>query len=155
MDKNSIDLYSERDKELMRIAEEARMPGKNKIEEIKKFASLAGYKRIGIATCIAFQKEAEKLKEMLSDEFDVYITNCKLDKITSTEFFGVESKGLICNPVGQANELEQNKTELNISFGLCMGHDLLFNQKSVAPVTTLIVKDREFKHNPMAIFKDL
>ncbi len=36
-----------------------------------------------------------------------------------------------------------------------MGHDILFNQKSEAPVTTLIVKDRQHKHNPFKEFEDI
>ncbi|MHA1741489.1 MAG: DUF1847 domain-containing protein, partial [Candidatus Thorarchaeota archaeon] len=34
--------------------------------------------------------------------------------------------------------------------GLCIGHDMLFNKYSEAPVTTLIVKDRVLGHNPVA-----
>jgi uncharacterized metal-binding protein len=33
--------------------------------------------------------------------------------------------------------------------GLSLGHDLLYNKYSRAPVTTLIVKDRTNGHNPM------
>lgn len=32
--------------------------------------------------------------------------------------------------------------------GLCLGHDVLFNKHSVAPVTTVIVKDRVLANNP-------
>ena len=69
------------------------------------------------------------------------------------ELLNNESKGLSCNPAGQADYLAQNNTELNISFGLCIGHDIIFNQKTKAPVTTLIVKDREHKHNPYKTFE--
>jgi uncharacterized metal-binding protein len=67
---------------------------------------------------------------------------------------GTDAKGISCNPAGQAKFLAENNTELNISFGLCMGHDLIFNQKSKAPVTTLVVKDREHKNNPFKEFED-
>jgi len=33
--------------------------------------------------------------------------------------------------------------------GLCVGHDMVFNQTSVAPVTNLVVKDRIHKHNTL------
>jgi uncharacterized metal-binding protein len=55
--------------------------------------------------------------------------------------------GLSSNPAGQAEYLHDQGSHLNISFGLCIRHDILFNLKSEAPVTTLIVKDREHKHN--------
>lgn len=86
--------------------------------------------------------------------FEVYSVNCKIGQISRSEFLGVGAKGLSCNPLGQADYLEQNKTELNISFGLCMGHDILFNGKSTAPVTTLVVKDRKYRHDPFEHFAD-
>ena len=38
-------------------------------------------------------------------------------------------------------------TELNIVFGLCVGHDTLFIKHSEAPVTCLVAKDRVMAHN--------
>jgi uncharacterized metal-binding protein len=146
-------LYTESDLQMMRIAEEARIPGKNRVEEIKNFARLAGYKRIGIAYCVALREEASKLKDMLASEFEVYSIDCFKDRIPSSEMLGDNTRGISCNPAGQAAFLNENNTELNISFGLCMGHDIIFNQKSKAPVTTLIVKDREHKHNPIKEFE--
>ena len=146
-------LYSKADIQAMKVAEEARLPGKNRVEEIKNFARLSGIKRIGIANCIGLQREADKLKRLLEGEFEVYSADCKIGKVTSSELLDNQSRGLSCNPAGQAAYLHENNTGLNISFGLCMGHDLIFNQKSKAPVTTLIVKDREHKHNPFKEFE--
>jgi len=156
LNKNNMsikDLYSQTDIQTMRVAEEVRLPGENRVEEIKNFARLSGIKRIGIANCIGLQKEADKLKRKLEKEFEVYTVDCKTGKVLSSELLNNESKGLSCNPSQQAEYLAQNKTELNISFGLCMGHDIVFNQKSKIPVTTLIVKDREHKHNPFKEFE--
>ncbi len=146
-------LYSDADINAMRIAEEARLPGKNRVEEIINFARLSGVKRIGIANCIGLNKEAGKLKERLEGEFEVYMADCKIGKIQSGELLNDESRGVSCNPAGQAEFLHENNTGLNISFGLCMGHDIIFNRKSAAPVTTLIVKDRQHKHNPFKEFE--
>jgi uncharacterized metal-binding protein len=147
-------LYSENDINTMRIAEESRLPGKNRVDEIINYAQMAGIKRIGIANCIGLQKEVEKLKVRLAEKFEVYSVDCKVGKILSAELLHNDSRGLSCNPAGQAEYLAQNNTELNISFGLCMGHDIVFNQKTKAPVTTLIVKDREHKNNPYKEFED-
>ncbi|HEY5592424.1 MAG TPA: DUF1847 domain-containing protein [Paludibacter sp.] len=46
--------------------------------------------------------------------------------------------GIIHSPYKESKE---NNTELNISMGLCVGHDMVFNQKSAAPVSVLVVKD--------------
>ncbi|MGL4802501.1 MAG: DUF1847 domain-containing protein, partial [Cetobacterium sp.] len=42
------------------------------------------------------------------------------------------------------------QTDLNILFGLCVGHDTLFIKHSEAPVTVFAVKDRVLCHNPVA-----
>lgn len=145
---NSKNLYSNEDIELMRVADKARIPGKNRVEELINFAEKSGIRRIGIANCISMQREANQLKERLGDKFEVYSIDCKVGKIPSSELLNDETiKGLSCNPAGQADYLAQNNTELNVSFGLCMGHDILFNIKSKAPTTTLVIKDREHKHN--------
>jgi uncharacterized metal-binding protein len=155
MDSNEYKkLYSDTDIRNMRIAEEARLPGKNRVEEIKNYARLSGIKRIGIAHCIAFKKEAVKLKEALTGEFEVFSIDCFNGRLLTSEVMGDDSRGISCNPAGQAKYLAQNNTELNILFGLCMGHDIIFNQKSKAPVTTLIVKDRQYQHNPFEAFKE-
>jgi len=124
-----------------------------KMDEIISYAQKSGMKRIGIAYCISLQKEAKKLKLRLAEQFEVYSIDCKYGKIPSGELLGTESKMLSCNPAGQAEYLAQNYTELNISFGLCLGHDNIFSQKSKAPVTTLVVKDRKYKNNPYKEFE--
>lgn len=147
-------LYSGKDIQQMRVSEEARLIGKNRVEEIKNYARLAGIKRIGIAHCIAFKNEAAKLKSALEPEFEVKSIDCYTGRVPSSVMLDNDTRGISCNPAGQAQFLANNQTELNISFGLCMGHDILFNQKSAAPVTTLVVKDREHKNNPFKEFED-
>ncbi len=44
---------------------------------------------------------------------------------------------------------------MNIAVGLCVGHDMLFNKYSEAPVTTIIVKDRVNSHNPIKALENL
>ena len=150
---NQKTLYSKSDIETMRIADKARMAGKNRVEELISFAEKSGIKRIGIANCISLQKEANSLKARLEEKFEVYSIDCKVGKVTGADLLDDETvKGLSCNPAGQAAFLAENNTELNVSFGLCMGHDILFNMKSKAPATTLVVKDREHKHNPYQEF---
>ena len=58
-----------------------------------------------------------------------------------------------CNPVLQAQLLNEAGTELNIVMGLCVGHDSLFYKHAQAVTTTLVVKDRVLVHNPvMALY---
>ena len=63
--------------------------------------------------------------------------------------------GISCNPAGQAQLMNEDHTELNLVMGLCLGHDMILNAKSNGLATTLIVKDRKFKHNPLEKFKTI
>lgn len=54
----------------------------------------------------------------------------------------------MCNPILQAKILNNEKTDLNVVIGLCVGHDSLFYKYSDALTTTLITKDRVLAHNP-------
>lgn len=146
-------IYSLADIEIMRAAEKGRIMGKNRVDELINFADKAGIKRVGIAHCISLQREADKLKERLTEKFEVFSIDCKTGRIAGAEILNDETvKGVSCNPAGQAEYLAKNNTELNVSFGLCMGHDIMFNMKSKVPTTTLIVKDREHKHNTFQEF---
>ncbi len=148
-------LYDKQSLEIMQTAEDAYVRGSNRVQEIKNYALKAGIKRIGIAHCVTFPKEAEAIKHFLSNEFEVYTIDCKCEGITKHEMLGCEGNGIMCNPVGQAEYLKENSTEFNISMGLCVGHDLVFNQKSASPVTTLVVKDRTSKNNTMETIQNL
>ena len=153
--KDIKELYTESDIETMRAAEKGRIPGKNRVEELISFAEKSGIKRIGISNCISLQREANELKTRLEGKFEVFSIDCKVGKITGAELLQDETvKGLSCNPAGQAEFLAEKNTELNVSFGLCVGHDSMFNMKSKAPVTTLVVKDREHKNNPYKEFQE-
>ncbi len=148
-------LYESNSLEIMKVAEDAYVRGSDRVHEIKNFARKAGIKRIGIAFCVSLPKEAEAVKHFLSDEFEVYSVDCKCGRVTKHEMLGCEGNGIMCNPAGQADYLKENNTELNISMGLCVGHDMVFNQKSVSPVSTLVVKDRTSRNNTMETIQNL
>jgi uncharacterized metal-binding protein len=143
------DLYDNDSLNVMRVAEEAYVRGSNRLEEIKNYARQAGIKRIGIAHCVSMPREADAVNRFLSDEFQVFSVDCKCGRISKSDMLGCEGESLMCNPAGQAEFLKDKNTELNISMGLCVGHDMLFSQKSDVAVTTLVVKDRVNHHNPI------
>ena len=146
-------LYDQQDRFVLKTAKDSLKPGINRVQEIIKYAKQAGYKKIGIANCTTFNKEADELQRILENEgFLVSIVNCKYGNIKFNDLVS-GYKGISCNPAGQAKYLEENNTELNIMIGLCLGHDMIFNSKSKAAVTTLVVKDRKLKHNPLEAIK--
>ena len=154
-EKETKHLYDNPSLEIMQAAEHAYVRGSNRVEEIKNFAREAGFKRIGIAHCVTFPNEAEKLKQFLSDEFEVFSVDCKCGKIPTCDMLGGEGKAIMCNPAGQAEYLQKNNTEMNISMGLCVGHDMIFNQKSASPVSTILVKDRINNHHTITSINNL
>lgn len=129
-----------------------------RVEETIEFARRLGAKKIGIATCVALLKETRVLTKILrSHGFEVYGVACKAGEISKEtlgippEFYGPGT--VSCNPILQAQLLNEAGTDLNIVMGLCVGHDSLFYKYSQAVTTTLVVKDRVLMHNPvMALY---
>ncbi|MBN2262065.1 MAG: DUF1847 domain-containing protein [Prolixibacteraceae bacterium] len=140
---NYKDLYNAADCLIMKAAEDSKNRNNNRIQEIIEYARSANLKKIGIANCTTFTQHANTLEQILINEgFEVAKANCKLGRVAFSDL--VEGyKGISCNPAGQAKLLAEAQTELNITMGLCLGHDMVFNMKSEAPVTNLIVKERK------------
>lgn len=126
-----------------------------RVEELMVFSERMGYKKLGIATCVGLIRESRTLAQILRNHgFEVYGVACKC---------GVQKKASVgcdpscdelgpnmCNPVLQAELLNEEGTDFNVTMGLCVGHDSLFYKHSNAPVTTLVAKDRVLAHNPCA-----
>ena len=88
------------------------------------------------------------MNEYFSKYFNVYTVDCKYGKITKKEILGGDSNRIMCNPAGQADYLNNQNTELNISMGLCVGHDMIFSKLSEGLVTNLFDKDFTNNNNP-------
>ncbi len=154
MENNSFSsLYCASDKQILKIAEDSLNPAIDRVNEIIEYAKESEIKIIGIANCIAFLKEANQLETILSEAgFQVEKVNCKYGRVPFDELVP-GYKGISCNPAGQAKYLEDKGTELNIMMGLCLGHDMIFNSKSKAPVTPLVVKDRKLNHHTVDMLR--
>jgi len=124
-----------------------------RLEELLEFAKRMGFRKIGIAFCIGLFEEAKLVAEVFERcGFEVFSVACKVGAVDKSELglgkIRPQEKESVCNPVGQAKVLNEVGTEMNVIVGLCVGHDMLFQVYSRAPVTTLIVKDRVLAHNP-------
>lgn len=128
-----------------------------RVEEICQFAKKMGYTKIGIATCISFVDQANTLSQILeSHGLEVASAACKnggvaKERIGLADIEKIRPGGheSMCNPVSQAELLNQAGCELNIVLGLCVGHDSLFFKHSEGLATTLVAKDRVLAHNPI------
>jgi uncharacterized metal-binding protein len=128
-----------------------------RVEEVCQFAKKMGYRKIGIATCISFVDLARTLSGILeSHGFEVASVACKHGGVPK-EDIGLEDREKIrpggfepmCNPVSQAQLLNESGCEFNVVLGLCVGHDSLFFKHSEGLATVLVAKDRVLAHNPI------
>jgi len=118
-----------------------------RVEELVEYAKILKYEKLGLAFCVGLWEEARILHEILVKKgFQVVSGACSIGAATQDETG--ENPRIICNPLMQAEVLNQENTELNIVLGLCIGHDVLFIKNSKADVTVLVVKDRVTGNNP-------
>jgi uncharacterized metal-binding protein len=118
---------------------------RTKLEEIAIYAKRLGYKKIGIAFCVEYEREARLLYDILSRYFEVFSVCCKVCGLEKPGLGIKKSEDLeyeaVCNPVAQAMLLNSDLTDLNIMLGLKTGYDILFAQHSEAPAITLPVQE--------------
>jgi uncharacterized metal-binding protein len=149
-------LYVDKEQDMMKAA--ACTEGRNymklsRLEESVEFAKELGVKKIGLSFCIGLTQEAKLISMYFEKFFEVHSVCCKvcgvgkdnleLEQINQGKFEAM------CNPKVQAKLLADAGTELNFTIGLCVGHDILFNSASAAPVSCLVAKDRILAHNPL------
>lgn len=133
-------------------------PTKTRVEEVIEFAGKMGYKKLGVAFCAGLFAEGKTLVQILEKHgFDVASVCCKVGGVPK-EFLGLKdaekvrvgTEETMCNPITQAEILNEAGTEFNILVGLCVGHDSLFLKHANAMTTVLVAKDRVLGHNPVA-----
>jgi uncharacterized metal-binding protein len=131
---------------------------KPRIQETIEFSHKMGYKRLGIAFCSGLKHEAKIVSDILKAQgFEVASVMCKAGR-TPKEFIDIKDEQKVspggfeamCSPITQAKVLNAAKTDFNIMFGLCVGHDSLMMRFSDALCTALVAKDRVTGHNPLA-----
>lgn len=136
----------------------ARYAIKPRVQETIEFAHKMGYRRLGLAFCGGLKHEARILAEILKEQgFELASVVCSVGR-TSKEFLGIKEEQKVspdefeamCSPIAQAKVLNAARTEFNIIFGLCVGHDSLVMRYSDALCTVLVAKDRVTGHNPLA-----
>jgi uncharacterized metal-binding protein len=128
----------------------------SRLEETIELARRNGFTRLGVAFCAGLRNEARVLHRVLSaNGFEVVSAMCKTGAVPK-EALGLRDEEKVrpgtlepmCNPVAQAELLNDSGTQLNILVGLCVGHDSLFFRYCKGWVTVLVAKDRVLAHNP-------
>ncbi len=133
-------------------------PAQPRLAEIASFASMMGYRKLGLAFCVGLRREAKVVEQFyLAQGFEIVSVMCKVGGVRK-ERIGVRAAQKVapgayetmCNPVFQAEVMNREGTDFNVVLGLCVGHDSLFFRFAQAPCTVLAVKDRLLGHNPLA-----
>lgn len=102
---------------------------KNRLEEIINFADKCGFKKLGVAMCLALAREGKSLCKILRDRaFKVESVVCKNGGI-SKAFIKISHEQQVypgCfesmyNPIAQAKPLNTDQTDFNSSSGRAWG----------------------------------
>ena len=133
-------------------------PIKPRIQETIEFAKKMKFKRICLIFCIGMRKEAEIIHKIFTDNgFEAISVLCKAGAISKEEIGLLREQQIdpasfesMCNPILQALTANHHNSDMNVLFGLCVGHDALFLRYAKAYNTVLAAKDRMNAHNPLA-----
>ena len=127
-------------------------PDRTRIEELVHFCRELGCSKLGLLFCMGLASEAAIVEKILqTNGFTVISAICKVGSLPKAAV-GLEDirNEPACNPILQAELVNEAKVDFNIFMGLCIGHDTLLFKHVAAPVTVLAVKDRVLGHNPLA-----
>ena len=124
--------------------------GKSRVEHIVDFCRSLGTKKIGISSCLRYIRDASYLKDLFQREgFKCSVVFCKIGGWQTKDIaIDKETDWIICNPVGQALILNELGCEVNVTLGLCMGHEMIFNKYAEGYVTNLYVKEKISNERP-------
>lgn len=106
-----------------------------RVREIAEFAHRMGYARLGIGHCSDMKREASLAAR--------YLETRSLEAV-------LPSEQVVEGPSAQAEFFADKGTQFNVIAGMCVGHDAIFIRASQVPVTSLVVRDRRLRHNPVA-----
>ncbi|NQT57913.1 MAG: DUF1847 domain-containing protein [Bacteroidetes bacterium] len=132
------------------LVDDGRAGTLSRIEELVEFARLMNYQRIGLAYCYGMESTASAVRDIFTaNGLKTVGVSCTVGGFSQSEINENSTlTGVSCNPLNQAAQLNQEKVDLAVVIGLCLGHDILFNREFKSDITTLIVKDRPNEHAP-------
>jgi len=128
----------------------------SRVQQCIEFAKELGVSKVGLAVCIGLIREGREFARFLDRAgFQVISVACMIGGLEAQETGipgeWVSPRGISCNPIAQAEIMNQEGTGLNFIYGLCVGHDTIFIMHSKAPVTYVVAKDTVTGNNPSAV----
>ncbi|OQA98733.1 MAG: hypothetical protein BWY22_00728 [Bacteroidetes bacterium ADurb.Bin217] len=133
------------------LVDNGRAGSLSRMQEIVEFAKTMQYKNIGLAYCYGMEVQAAEVTHYFRNAgLSMVPVSCTVGAHTQAD---VNQQSCIhkvsCNPLSQAAQMQAEGVDFAITMGLCLGHDILFNKYIGVDVTTLLVKDRVYNHQPL------
>jgi uncharacterized metal-binding protein len=124
----------------------------SRVEELERFILAQNYRKVGLAYCYGMEKEATAILARFKGQgIKAVAVSCTVGGMPQNTVNQASAlPGVSCNPLTQAAQLTAEGVDLAVTVGLCLGHDILFTRAFAGDQTTLVVKDRVHRHQPLA-----
>lgn len=133
------------------LVDDGRAGTLSRLEELVDFIRTQKYQKVGLAYCYGMENDAARMKGYFRERGIVLRTvSCTVGGMAQQAANERSSDPHVsCNPLGQAEQLNAEKTDLVILMGICLGHDILLQRSLQCDFTTFVVKDRVHQHRPL------
>jgi uncharacterized metal-binding protein len=133
------------------LVDDGRAGNLSRLQEIIEFVKLMHYEKIGLAYCYGMEQDAKILRNIFRQEGLRLITvSCTVGGVPERDVHSSsDNLHVSCNPIGQAQQLNEEGAEFVILMGICLGHDILLQRNLAADFTTFVVKDRVHHNSPL------
>jgi uncharacterized metal-binding protein len=128
----------------------------SRLQEIIEFSKSMNFQRIGLAYCYGMELDAALVAQIFRESgFKTYPVSCTTGGFKQSEVNN-ESKieKVSCNPLAQAEQINNEGVDFTITMGLCLGHDIIFQKQIKSDTTTLVVKDRVHNNDPIKALRN-
>ncbi|MFA6597220.1 MAG: DUF1847 domain-containing protein [Ignavibacteriaceae bacterium] len=127
-----------------------------RLQELVEFIQKMNYQKVGLAYCFGMEKDAIEVKKYFKqNDISISTVSCTVGGIPQDN---VNKESCIhkvsCNPIGQAEQLNNESADFVLLMGICLGHDILLQRNLKADFTTLVVKDRVNNNNPLLALRN-
>jgi len=128
----------------------------SRLAEIVEFSKSMNFQNIGIAYCWGMENDARLVSQYLRESgLKPYPVSCTTGGFKQSDVNADSTnKAVACNPLAQAEQLNQEVVDFTLTMGLCLGHDIIFQKQIKSYTSTLIVKDRVHGNNPIKALRN-
>ncbi len=128
----------------------------SRLQEVIEFSKSMNFNRIGIAYCYGMELDAVLVSQIFRESgFKIIPVSCTTGGFKQSEVNTESSIDKVsCNPLAQAEQINNENVDFTITMGLCLGHDIIFQKQINSYTTTLIVKDRVHNNNPLKALRN-